>query len=108
MRFLLTLTSLAAMIGMAVPAHADSADDAFIATVQAAGLTFPNPDRVIAAGKWVCKMVDQGDQMVDVVKTVQTQNPGLTEDRAAKFTAIAATVYCPKALSANSRTGTTG
>ena len=101
MKPLLALTSLAAMIGMAVPANADSNDDAFLASLQAAGITYPDPGRVIAAGKWVCQAVGQGTQMVDVVKTIQTQNSGLHGDNAARFTAIAANVYCPKALSAN-------
>jgi hypothetical protein len=98
-RLLLTLASLAAMIGMAVPAHADATDDRFLATLRAAGITAPEPDKAIAAGKWVCNMVHMGDPMVDVVKTVQSANPGLREDNAAKFTAIAANVYCPATLS---------
>jgi Protein of unknown function (DUF732) len=100
-----TLASLAVMTGVAVPAHADSTDDAFIATVQAAGIGFPDPGRVIAAGKWVCEKAGQGTQMVDVVKDVQSLNPGLTQEKAAKFTAIAANVYCPTALSTNIKGG---
>jgi hypothetical protein len=100
MRTLSALSVLAAVIGVAAPANADSNDDAFLASLQAAGITYPSPDRVIAAGKSVCKMVDQGKQMVDVVKTVQNLNPGLHGDNAARFTAIAANVYCPQALSA--------
>ena len=92
------LASLAATIGMAAPAHADSTDDRFVASLQAAGVTFPDPAKVIAAGKWVCQAVGQGTQMVDVVKTIQSKNPGLHGDNAAKFTAIAASVYCPQAL----------
>jgi hypothetical protein len=92
------LASLAAMIGMAAPAYADASDDRFLASLQAAGVTFPDPVKVIAAGKWVCQTVGQGAQMVDVVKTIQTKNPGLSGDNAAKFTAIAANVYCPQAL----------
>jgi Protein of unknown function (DUF732) len=98
-KLLLTLTSLAAMIGMAAPAYADATDDTFLATLHAAGITAPQPDKAIAAGKWVCNMVHLGDPMVDVVKTVQTANPGLSADNAAKFTAIAANVYCPATLS---------
>lgn len=105
MKFLLTLASLAAAIGMAVPAHADSNDDAFLASLQAAGITYPDPGRVIAAGRWVCQVVGQGTQMVDAVKTIQAHNPGLTGDNAARFTAIAASVYCPKALSVTSAKG---
>jgi Protein of unknown function (DUF732) len=108
MRLLPTLTSLAAMIGMAVPAYADSNDDQLLASLQAAGITYPDPDRVIAAGKSVCKMVDQGKQMVDVVQTIQNLNPRLQGDSAARFTAIAANVYGPNALSANSGKGDSG
>jgi len=92
------LTSLAVMIGMAAPARADSNDDAFLASLQATGVTYPDPGKVIAAGKWVCQTFDQGMQLVDVVKAVQARNPGLHGDNAAKFTAIAASVYCPSAI----------
>jgi len=40
---LLTLASLAAAIGMAVPAHADDKDLAFLTSLQAAGITYPIP-----------------------------------------------------------------
>jgi hypothetical protein len=102
MKLLLTLTSFAAIIGMAVPAHADSTDDAFIASLQAADFTFPDSDRAIAAGKYVCQAIGQGTQMADVVKTIQSKNSALSEDKAAKFTAIAANAYCPQALSTDS------
>ena len=39
MKLLLPLASFAAVIGMAVPAHADSTDDSFIAALKAAGIT---------------------------------------------------------------------
>jgi hypothetical protein len=98
---ILTLAGLAVMAGVAARAYADSTDDEFIATIQAAGISFPDPVQVIAAGKWVCEKAGQGTQMVDVVKDVQRLNPGLSQEKAAKFTAIAANVYCPKALSTN-------
>ena len=44
MKLLLTMTTLAAIIGMAVPAHADSTDDAFIASLNAAGITSDTPN----------------------------------------------------------------
>ena len=98
---LLTLTSLAALVGMAGPARADTTDDAFLASLRAAGITFPDPGPAIGAGRWVCDAVGKGTQMMDVVKTIQVQNPGLHGDNAARFTAIAANVYCPQTLSAN-------
>lgn len=96
---LLTLTSLAAVVGLAGPARADGNDDAFLVSLQAAGITYPDPARAIGAGKWVCQAVDKGTQMVDVVKAIQAQNSGLHGDNAARFAAIAANVYCPQALS---------
>ena len=41
--------------------------------------------------------------MADVVKTVQSENPGLHGDNAARFTAIAANVYCPTTLAGNTQ-----
>jgi Protein of unknown function (DUF732) len=99
MKALLLTATVAAVVGAAWPAHADSNDDAFLASLQAAGITYQGVDRVIAAGKSVCTMAAQGKQMVDVVKTVQSLNPGLHGDNAARFTAIAANAYCPQAVS---------
>jgi hypothetical protein len=98
---LLTLTSLATMVGLAGPARADSNDDAFLVSLHAAGITFPDPGPAIGAGRWVCQAVGKGTQMVDIVKAIQAQNPGLHGDNAARFTAIAANVYCPQALAAS-------
>lgn len=98
MRRLLLLVSAVAVVGTAAPAYADAMDDQFLAALTASGVTFPDPGRAIAAGKWVCQAVGQGTQMVDVVKTVEDRNPGLREENAAKFAAIAATAYCPASL----------
>ncbi|QUR67109.1 DUF732 domain-containing protein [Mycobacterium spongiae] len=98
MRLLLTLASVAAMIGMAAPAYADSTDDAFLAALGQAGITYPDPGRAIGAAKWVCARINEGQQTVDVVDTVQRLNSGLSADHAAQFTAIAAKAYCPGVL----------
>jgi uncharacterized protein DUF732 len=98
---LLTLISLAALVGMAGPARADSTDDAFLVSLRAAGITFPDPGPAIGAGRWVCDAMGKGTQTVDVVKAIQAQNPGLHGDNAARFTAIAANVYCPQTLAAS-------
>src|ERR1044072_6079452 len=99
---LVTLTSLAAIIGMAMPAHADSTDDAFIASLNAAGITYSDPDAVVGAGKWVCDKVNGGTEMSDVVKTLTSKNPSLNPDKASKFAAMAANAYCPDAISTGS------
>lgn len=98
---LLTLMSLAALVGMAGPARADSTDDAFLVSLRAVGITFPDPGPAIGAGRWVCDAMGKGTQMADVIKTVQAQNPGLHGDNAARFSAIAANVYCPQTLAAS-------
>jgi hypothetical protein len=98
---LLTLTTLAALVGMAGPARADGTDDAFLVSLRAAGITFPDPGPAIGAGKWVCDAMGRGTQMADVIKAVQAQNPGLHGDNAARFSAIAANVYCPQTLAAS-------
>ena len=96
MRFLMMLAGLAATIGMAVPAHADSTDDQFLAGLGAAGLTYPDPDKAVAAGKSVCKMAnDSSMRMANVVIAIHNSNPGLKWDEAATFTKIAANAYCP-------------
>jgi hypothetical protein len=107
MKLLLALTSLAAIIGMSVPAHADSTDDAFIASLKAVGITFSDPDKAVGAGKWVCDTVNGGTQMTDVVKTLQDKNSSLSEEKANKFAAIAADAYCPQAISTTSAASST-
>jgi len=102
MKLLLTLTSLAAIIGTAIPAHADGTDDAFIASLKAAGITYSDPDAAVGAGKWVCDKVNGGTDMSDVVKTLTTKNTSLNPAKASKFAAIAANAYCPDAISSAS------
>jgi hypothetical protein len=100
MRFLLTLASLAAMIGIAAPAHADSTDDGFLAALGGAGLTYPDPDKAVAAGKSVCKMSgDQGMSTINVDMAIHNTNPKLTWDQAVQFVNIATDAYCPAAPS---------
>jgi hypothetical protein len=99
---LVILTGLGAIIGMAVPTHADSTDDAFIASLQAAGFTYSDSDNAVSAGKWLCDTVKGGTQMSDVVKTLQSKNPSLSESKANKFAAIAVNAYCPQVISTGS------
>ncbi len=51
----------------------------------------------------MCQSARHGD---DADKDVEDRNPGLREENAAKFAAIAATAYCPSALPHT--TGTSG
>lgn len=99
MRTLLTLTCLVVGTGLAAPAQADpSQDQAFLVSLNAAGITYQNPESAIAAGKRVCDMANEGKSGVELVKILQAGNPGLTQENAARFTAISAGVYCPAKL----------
>ncbi|OJZ65798.1 hypothetical protein BRW65_27640 [Mycobacterium paraffinicum] len=98
MRPLLISLGAAAAIALAGPAHADGSDDTFLATVHAAGLTYSDPDQAITSGKSVCKLVNEGSNLTDIVRMIQMLNRGLQGDDATRFAAIAANSYCPQAL----------
>jgi hypothetical protein len=100
MRLVLAFAAVAAVFGAAAPANAevDGNDQAFLVTLRQAGLTYQDPDRAIAVGHTVCRLVDEGMTGADVVKHLQEYNPSFEGDGAAKFTAIAASAYCPKSL----------
>jgi Protein of unknown function (DUF732) len=65
MRLLVVLASFAAVVGLAVLAHADlSGDDAaFLAALKQAGITYQDPDRAVAVGKQVCSLFDKGRRL---------------------------------------------
>ncbi|KAA1248557.1 DUF732 domain-containing protein [Mycobacterium simiae] len=99
MRLLLTLTGVAVAVGTAVPARADAnQNQAFLVALGAAGITYQNSEATVAVGKKVCDMAKDGKPAVEVVRNLQDLNPGLTQVNAARFTAIAAGVYCPQQL----------
>jgi Protein of unknown function (DUF732) len=97
------LTSVAAMVAIAAPAHADPKDDDFLAQLRAAGLTYQDPAAAIAVAKDVCALVDKGTPDQDIVNNLQLRNPGFTGNGAAKFTTLAAGEYCPKYLTGEGR-----
>jgi Protein of unknown function (DUF732) len=108
MRRVLMLISVAAMIATAAPGNADiqGTDQAFLTALQQAGLTYQDPERAIAVGHTVCRLADEGMTGADLVKHLQEYNPGFEGDGAAKFTAIAASAYCPKSLNPGSQGST--
>jgi len=99
MRRLLVLVGIAATLGFSVPAQADPGVDAsFLDALTKAGITFNNGSNAVNAGKTACGLMDQGQPELDVIQNVTAQNPGITTTSAAKFTAIAASAYCPQHL----------
>jgi hypothetical protein len=102
MRTLVVVAGFAAVIAVATPAQADpessasDSDASFLAALDKAGITYQYAPMAVHAGKRACELMDQGDPQVDVIKNVSASNPGFTVDGAAKFTMIAAGVYCPQ------------
>ena len=83
----------------AAPSGADPGLDAsFLDALTKAGITIKSDSGAVKAGKAACGMMDQGRPQIDVVQLVTRQNPGLDTTRAAQFTAIAASAYCPEHL----------
>jgi hypothetical protein len=104
MRRLLMLLGVAVTLGLATPALADPSsadpgvDASFLDALQKAGITFNNGNSAVTAGKTACGMMGQGQPELDVIQHVTEQNPGISTTSAAKFTAIAASAYCPQFL----------
>jgi hypothetical protein len=99
MRRVLVALGIASSLGVAIPAHADpTADASFLEAVKQADITFTDSNSAVTAGKTVCEFLDQGKAMADVVALVMQQNSAISSVSAAKFTAIAASAYCPQYL----------
>jgi hypothetical protein len=106
MKRVLLLFGIAAALGLAAPAHADPDLDArFLDALTKAGLTVLSGPGAVKDGKAACGMMEQGQPELDVIVHVSKQNPGLDATKAAKFTAIAASAYCPQYLQRASDVG---
>jgi hypothetical protein len=101
---LLVLLGVAAALGVAPAVHADpgspdqNLDASFLDALNKAGITVNSRPGAVKAGKTACVLMQQGRPELDVVQQVTRQNPGLDTTRAAQFTAIAASAYCPQYL----------
>ena len=99
MRRLLVVLGIASSLGIAIPAHADpNVDASFVDALNKAGITFNDSKSAVNAGKTACGLMDQGKPELDVIQLVMQQNSGISTVSAAKFTAIAASAYCPQHL----------
>jgi len=99
MRRLLVVLGIASSLGSAIPAHADpNVDASFVDALTKAGITFNDSRSAISAGKTACELMDEGKPELDVIALVTQQNPAISTTSAAKFTAIAASAYCPQHL----------
>lgn len=104
MRHPLAMLVAAAAVGLAPLVQASSAgadpglDASFLDALTKAGITIKSETGAVKAAKSACGMMEQGRPQLDVVQLVTRQNPGLDTTRAAQFTAIAASAYCPQYL----------
>jgi hypothetical protein len=95
MRLPIVLASFAAVIGLAAPAQAD-ADGDFLAGLNNAGITCQSGPDAIGIGRRACDLMDQGHPPADVIKAMTDQNPGFTNDAAARFLEVAENTLCPQ------------
>ncbi|MBV8863119.1 MAG: DUF732 domain-containing protein [Mycobacterium sp.] len=110
----LSILGLVAILGVAPTVHADpggadpNLDASFLDALARAGITVISPSGALKDAKSACGMMAKGQPELDVIKHVTGQNPGLGPTRAAQFTAIAASAYCPQFLQRATDTGGPG
>jgi len=85
-------------VGLAVPAHADATDDAFITNLNTSGMNYGAPERAIQVAKTVvCEALrdNPNTSNADLITKVRnaTDWPALN---AAYFTGAAIQAYCPQ------------
>jgi hypothetical protein len=86
------------LLGAAAAAADPGLDQSFLDSLTKTDITIKSPTGAVKAAKAACGMMEQGRPELDVIQLVTRQNPGLDTTRAAQFTAIAASAYCPQFL----------
>lgn len=88
-----------AALGLAVAsagmAGANTIDDAFIAQMKAAGVTFSSPQAAVRQGHQVCQELATGKTGTQIANEVLSQT-NLTSKQAAYFVVDATKAYCPE------------
>lgn len=107
MRVRTVLLGALAPVCFAAPAHGDPSetDTAFLASLQAAGITYNRADQAIITAKMVCGFIAEGKPSPEVLEGLKARNPGLTTEHGTQFVGIAAQLYCPDQLVRNGATG---
>ena len=91
MRLLVVLASFSAVIGLAVPAHADAGS--YLAELDQAGVSHGNPTDATNAGLSICQRLEKGDSF-DTVITSETA-AGYSGHDAGFVVAAAVKNLCP-------------
>ncbi|MEQ0574316.1 DUF732 domain-containing protein [Mycobacterium tuberculosis] len=89
------IAALWAALGFAGTASASSTDEAFLAQLQADGITPPSAARAIKDAHAVCDALDEDHSAKAVIKAV-AKATGLGAKGAKTFAVDAASAYCPQ------------
>lgn len=90
------LLPLAGLLGViTAPAHATSADDAFLAALKAKGINYESPDAAVNSGHTVCHELDMGQTPEQVANNVLSSST-LDSYHAGYFVGVSIKAYCPK------------
>lgn len=82
-------------------AHAMDADNAFLEALDSAGIKYTSPEKAIAAGHYVCQLLDQGKTKGQVAARVMIRNvcPSsciMDPYLAGYFVGASVSAYCPQ------------
>ncbi|MDT5390565.1 MAG: hypothetical protein QOE04_4206 [Mycobacterium sp.] len=95
-----TVGVLACALLASAPAHADTADDAFLNSLGTAGLGATDPTDAVALGQSVCPMLSQPGQTAADAAAKVADTAGMSLGPATMFTGLAITAFCPGAVAA--------
>jgi Protein of unknown function (DUF732) len=114
MKRLLAILGVSMGLMLSVPAHGDPGieeppthdnDGAFLADLNKVGIGFSDSNQAVSAGQAVCGCIHNGMSGLHLIKHLQENNPGLTENAAAQFATISAKAYCPRQLDESEEPG---
>ncbi len=96
-KLFVTLASAAAVVGLSVPAQADTSDATFLQALDQAGIEHPDSSKAVQSAREVCAYILDGHNVSRTVRGVRNANPDLTLSKASQFVAISRAMYCPGA-----------
>lgn len=106
---LVTPAWAAALLGLAVPAHAEPADpytyvasatdDTFLRALDHLGIEHPNDAEAVNIAKGACAHIQSGHSVREAVDGVRNSYPGMALLQGAHFVAVARGVFCPDSSS---------
>ncbi len=90
---------LAAAAGWAAPAQADTIDNAFLSSLDGAGINYGNPSDMVSIGQSVCPMlVEPGSTLAEAASSI-TGHGGMSPAIEKMVAGIAVSTYCPQMIS---------